>query len=159
MGKKLLFKEVIMKKCYISSLFICSMILLITTLSCSNEKSVIKYNSIGWKSPIIGSLEKPLGTLVSVKGTIIKNDKSKADTGVQLLKITRLNKKKLETPIVIRYQTYPWASVTIPSVGSAFSFTGFETGRMAGIPNKAFRYLPRVATRDYHFEVYFQICK
>ena len=69
-----------------------------------------------------------------------------------------VNSRRLTKAVVIRYRVFPWVDIPKAAAGSAFRFVGYESGEMAGIPEDAFRHMPRVAAADFRFSVYFQVC-
>lgn len=112
-------------------------------------------------SNVIGSLGKPLGTIVTIEGTVVGDDYTqlKEDSGETLLKIEKVDGKKLNKAVVLHVQIIPIVSVKIPQKGTKFKLAGYETGGFIGIPEGAFKYIPQATTCGFQFEVYFEVIK
>lgn len=125
-----------------------------------DEIQQINYAMLNDNVRIVGSLGSFLGEIITVEGIVIDGSRRriKSETGKTLLKVVTVNGKKLEEPVIIPFSIFKWTDVKMPKVNDPFTFIGYESGEMAGIPQKAFQYMPQVATTDYHFFVYFQIC-
>ena len=110
---------------------------------------------------IIGSLGKPLGTIVKIQGTLISGDKLrlKAMSGKTLLEVTSVDGQRLREKIVLEFDIPMWAAIDKPEVGNKIRYLGYETGRMSGILYQAFKHVPAVASTDLHFRVYFVALK
>ncbi|MCK4667882.1 hypothetical protein KAU33_14090 [Candidatus Dependentiae bacterium] len=128
-----------------------------------SKKMVIKVNylDLGGDIQIIGSLNKPLGEILTVEGIIVDDTytKRKSDSGKLLLKVESINGEKISNEIIISFSAFKWVSIKEVKVDDYKKFIGYETGAMTGIPEKAFEYMPQVATEGFHFSTYFQICK
>ncbi len=125
-----------------------------------DEVQRISYTRLNDSVKIVGSLGRFLGEIITVEGIIIDGSRRriKSETGKTLLKVITVNGKKLGEPVIIPFSIFTWTDVKMPKVNDPFKFIGYESGEMAGIPQKAFQYMPQVATTDYHFFVYFQVC-
>lgn len=121
----------------------------------------VNYMDLGGEIQIIGSLNKPLGEILTVEGIIVDDTytKRKSDSGKLLLKIESINGEKISNEIIIPFSTFKWVSIKDVKVDDYKKFIGYETGEMTGIPEKAFDYMPQVATEGFQFSTYFQICK
>ncbi len=117
----------------------------------------MEYSEI--RKELIGSLGKPLGTIMKIEGFVATWDGSKEDEDKIKLRVVKINDKILETEVIITTEVYSWLSVSIPEEGKPFKFIGYETDGMTGIPTDAFEYMPYVATTAYTFSTYFQIIK
>ncbi|MDH4129391.1 MAG: hypothetical protein OEV44_11580 [Spirochaetota bacterium] len=135
--------------------------LFFTVFSFAINKSKISYGSLNYKTLVIGSLGKPLGKIITIEGSIIDGEstRTKEDSGKLLLEVYLVDGVKLKKPVIINYSTFSWASIKNIRANNKFKYIGYETGGMTGIPDDAFKYIPRVATKSYGFSVYFQICK
>ena len=113
------------------------------------------------QSAVIGSLGKPLGTLVTVEGVVVGDDyrRLKSDEGETLLKIERVDGKILSKEVILHLYIAPFAAIKKPGAGRHFKYAGYETGSFTGIPEEAFKIIPRIATAGFQFEVYFQALK
>jgi len=106
-----------------------------------------------------GLLGHPLGTIITITGKNVQGY-SKADEGKILLYIEKVNNTKLNKPVTMAFRLFPWVSPGKKMRSSdSFTLIGYETGAMAGIPEAAFKHIPRVATTMYGFTSWFQICK
>jgi len=118
----------------------------------------ISYTSINSSVRIIGALGQPLGKVIRISGIAVAGGNSKADSGTIKLKVKSVDGAALEKPVIISFQNFRWSGVKDPAEGKSFSYIGYETGRMTGIPYDATKHMPRVATTAFTFSVYFQIC-
>ncbi len=125
-------------------------------ISCSGSK-VNKMQFSNTK--FTGLSGQPLGTIITVKGVVQEESLSKADSGKTMLKIFVVNGEKLKNPITLPIQFFPFTQYKVPNAGEDKTYIGYETGQMTGIPDKAFEYIPRVATTGFHFEYIFKVCK
>ena len=141
---------------------ICIAFLLVTGFAAfvQAEDKVIHYTELG-TSGVIGSLGVPLGTVVIVEGVVVDDGyrQSKEDEGAILLKIEKVDSKKLDKEVILRMATFSFAPIKQPEPGYRFTYAGYETGEFSGIPHEAFMYIPQVATTEFHFRVYFQALK
>lgn len=131
----------------------------LTTISESipMEKN-ISYTTINSSTKIIGSLGQPLGKVIKISGIVVAGENTKSDSGTIKLKVNSVDGTQLKKPVIIGFQIFQWSGVKKPGAGKTFTYIGYETGRMTGIPYNAFKYMPRVATRAFGFYVYFQVC-
>lgn len=118
--------------------------------------SVAKVNNDG----VIGYLGARLGTIVTVEGSIVKNESnSKADSDEPyFLAIRKVDGKPLKS--AVRYPVraaYSFIDLKKPKIGDAVKYIGYETGSFAGSPSGEFKYIPAYTATDYHFETSFQI--
>jgi len=108
---------------------------------------------------IIGSLGKPLGTIIQIEGVIVSGDGSKSEEDKLKIKIFKVDDKGIEKEIIITAEIFSWISVKEPEEGVSVKYIGYETGGMTGIPDKAFSYMPYIATAGFTFSIYFQVIK
>ncbi len=135
-------------------------IISIIILNCGNGNvKQIPYNEINRNIQITGALGFPLGTILTIEGTAIIDESSKENVGKVLLKIDLVNGNKLEKPVIMSWSNPAFVNVNKPVTGKKFKFIGYETGKMAGIPSQAFKYIPVASSKDLHFEVVFIIIK
>ena len=117
----------------------------------SNVESipVIKLN----RSKVIGSLGLPLGEVVTIEGITADGEytRRKADAGETLLRVQTVNGRPLKREAIFHFRPFEGADLKKPRAGMRFKYIGYETGGFSGIPDKAFDYVPRVATDGYYF--------
>ncbi len=108
---------------------------------------------------IMGSLGRPLGAVVTIDGMVVDDyyRKLKSDEGETLLKVEKVDGKALPGETIIPLHMAPSGSIKMPAPGFRFRYKGYETGGFTGVPEEAFRYVPRVATEGFHFKTYFLI--
>lgn len=108
---------------------------------------VIKLN----RNKVIGSLGRPLGEVVTIVGIVADGDytRRKADAGETLLRVQTVNGRSLKSEAIFHFRPFEGADIKKPAAGTRFKYTGYETGGFSGIPDKAFDYVPRVATDGY----------
>lgn len=119
----------------------------------------VPYSTLNQKS-IIGALGHPLGKVLQVSGTIQNGDsRSKAEADQLLLRVNTVNQKKLPKPVDLHLSFFSFAQSPMPKAGEAVTYMGYETGHFDGVPSEAFKWMPAVATTDFHFVLRFQVCK
>jgi hypothetical protein len=144
-------------------LFFSILLAVVLTLSAANKEkkpAMVSYSDIGTETIIVGSLGKPLGVIFTVQGQFLGQAKimNKADEGKLLFEVSMVNGKKISQSVIIGLQIFRWSNVAQPVPGKHYTYIGYETGSMSGIPDDAFKYIPlRVATAGYYFATYFQI--
>lgn len=145
------------------SVVIAVAVISLTILFSAGRKMIdtIHYADLHHKIEITGSLGEPLGRICTLEAMVVPEDekRSKAESGVPLLKVSRVNGKKLIKPVIIRYEQFAWNSAGELAEDKIYKITGYETGGMSGIPEEAFRYMLPVATQGFHFDVFLQIVK
>ena len=111
--------------------------------------SVSKLN----RSKVIGSLGRPLGEVVTIEGIVADGDYTRrnADAGETLLRVQTVNGRVLKREAVFHFRPFEGADMKKPTAGMKFKYVGYETGGFSGMPDKAFDYVPRVATDGYYF--------
>jgi hypothetical protein len=112
------------------------------------------------KRGVSGRLSRALGTIVTVKGTVVANrSRRKADAGVpSVLRIAKVNGKRLKQPVTYRFRlAHDWVKVPAPKVGQKFHLIGFETGAFVGSPEGEFKHVPAYTTTGFHFETTFLV--
>jgi len=107
--------------------------------------------------PKQGILGTGFGEITEITGTIVDTG-SKADSGKKMLQVQSVAGQKLETPVIIELRVFSFTDIKIPSRGTV-QLRGYETGGFRGIPDEAFKDIPRVATTGYHFNSSFQVTK
>jgi hypothetical protein len=110
---------------------------------------------------VIGTLGKPLGTVVTVEGVVAPDDERrlKSDEGETLLKISKVTGEPLHHEVILHFRLLSFVSIEIPKPGDHFKLVGYETGGFTGIPAEAFKHIPQATTTGYQFEVHFQALK
>ncbi|HKB40057.1 MAG TPA: hypothetical protein VKD72_26715, partial [Gemmataceae bacterium] len=105
------------------------------------------------KRQVLGSLGKPLGTLVTVEGVAANDDyrQLKIDQGKILLRIQKVDGKALKEEAIFPFEDLPFASVKKPAIGARFKYLGYETGRFVGIPQEALKHVGQATTTDHYF--------
>ncbi|MHC9543455.1 MAG: hypothetical protein AB9903_28425 [Vulcanimicrobiota bacterium] len=113
------------------------------------------------KSRIIGYLGRPLGSIVTIEGTVVDDcyRKMKSDEGEILLKVQKVDGKDLSGEIIIPLRLEPSGAVKKPLPGYRFRFMGYETGSFTGMPEEAFRYIPQAASEGFQFKTYFLVIR
>ena len=113
------------------------------------------------RARVIGELGWPLGEIVTIEG--IASDgaytRKKSDLGAVVLRIRAVNGKPLKSEIVLHFLPFQGAPINAPSAGAEFKYVGYETGEYAGVPEKAFNYVPRAATTNYGFTTSFVVLR
>lgn len=118
----------------------------------------ISYTSINSSVRIIGSLGQPLGKVIRISGIAVGGKNTKSDSGTIKLRVKSVDGIKLEKPVITGFRIFQWAGIKNPSEGKSFTYIGYETGHMTGIPYDAAKLMPRFATTAFTFSVYFQVC-
>ncbi len=105
-------------------------------LSYADAEETLNYDKVDSQIKIIGSLRKPLGTLMKIEGVVLARDEvlRKEDQGLAVLRVEAIDGRKLSTPIEIPFSTFPWADFSEPRPGSTFTYIGFETGAWLACP-------------------------
>jgi hypothetical protein len=136
------------------------LILIVTMIlmrpACGDEK-MLTLPELG-SHKIMGILGKPLGTVVLLEGVVLRDSyrRLKSDEGEILLKVERIDGKPRPGDIIIRFRPSYLASIPKPVPGDHFRYAGYETGAFEGIPDEAFKYIPRSATTGFQFETHFE---
>src|SRR5260221_13940830 len=82
------------------------------------------------KQEVMGSLGKPLGTIIVIEG-IVKDDyyrKIRMDMGETLLLVQSVNGTQLKDEEVFHFRPSQFAQIAKPEVGKNFKYAGYETG-------------------------------
>ena len=113
------------------------------------------------RSKVLGSLGYALGEVVTIEGVMADENytKRKADAGALLLRAQVVNGRTLKGEVVLAFSPFSGIELKNPTVGVRFKYTGYETGGFAGIPEKAFAYVPRVATTGFYFSTSFVVLR
>jgi hypothetical protein len=143
------------------AIFFCTIICFIPYTSCMEGDSTIHYTDLNKTVHITGSLGRPLGEILNIKGKIIENNLWKPTSVMEelLLEVSIVDREPLPKQVLIPFTIFSWCECETPEPGKPFHYIGYETGEMTGIPNKAFDYIPQVSTKDFGFSVYFQVCR
>jgi hypothetical protein len=88
---------------------------------------------------VIGQLGLKLGTVTNVSGTIISGGelRTKAADGRYFLKISHVDQKQLNSPLILGFHIPPWVNVKLASdsnVGQKVELMAFEEGEFTGLP-------------------------
>jgi len=110
---------------------------------------------------VIGSLDRPLGEVVTIEGIVADETytKRKQDAGEILLRVQAVNGKALKREAIFPFHHYEGTQMKRPSAGMRFKYLGYETGGFSGLPEAAFVYIPRVATSGHYFTTSFVILR
>jgi hypothetical protein len=108
---------------------------------------------------VIGSLGIPLGKIVLIEGVIVNDEyrRRKGDGGKTLLKVEKLEGKDPAGEVIIPLDAQVLITLKKAEPGHRFRYRGYETGAFTGIPEEAFRYIPRATSQGFHFETFFQV--
>ena len=85
---------------------------------------------------IIGLLGLPLGELASVRARIVPSNSKETDRYIEILEV---NNNRLSMPLQRMFSVWQWANLsnkTVP-LNQVLSLRVYETGGMAGVPQKA----------------------
>ena len=102
-----------------------------------------------------------LGTVANVSGTIISGSdlRTKAADGRYFLKISHVDGKQLEPPVILAYRIPGWVNVKIPPVaGESIELTVFEEGEFSGLPD-GLDPMDQWASPVFHFSTHLTILK
>lgn len=123
----------------------------------ADAEETLEYDHVNSQVKIIGSLGKPLGTLMKIEGEVLAYGEvlRKEDQGRAVLRVETIDGRKLSPPIAITFSTFPWTGISEPRPGSSCTYIGFETGCMVGVPHDSWKYVPAVTTPSFHFHVSF----
>ena len=108
--------------------------------------------------PKQGKLGTGFGEITEITGTIV-DTRRKADSGKKMLQVQSVDGKNLETSVFLELHVFRFTDIKIPARGAMVKLRGYETGGFRGIPNEAFKDIPRVATTDFQFNSSFQVTK
>jgi hypothetical protein len=110
---------------------------------------------------IVGYLGHSLGEIITIEGVTADETytRKKADTGHLLLRVQAVNGKRLKREVVMYVSVFEAVSIKDRSPGIKFKYIGYETGEFSGTPEKAFEYVPRVATTGYSFTTSFMVLR
>ncbi|MEE3718915.1 hypothetical protein V2H45_19405 [Tumidithrix elongata RA019] len=110
------------------------------------------------QTPPIGALGVPLGTIVTISGSVSQNlQGSKSDRLDLALTVEQVNDRPLPKPIIIPFQVFMTAQISQPVLARKFRYVGYETGGFTGIPSEAFQFVPAVTSTGHVFRTNFQI--
>lgn len=83
---------------------------------------------------VIGELGVPLGTVVEIRAKVVSGSeylpRVKGYDGLYLLKVTHVDGKELEDPVVLEFSMFPFIRVGLAS--NHFDLYALKTGRKAG---------------------------
>src|SRR3954462_5881024 len=86
---------------------------------------------------VVGLLGRPLGTMVTVSGVAMANDRHRKgdDSEPMFLRITSVDGARLPAPVDFAFRkAHDVVDVPEPMVGKPFTYRGFETGQFEGVP-------------------------
>jgi hypothetical protein len=108
---------------------------------------------------VMGKLGQPLGKVITISGMVVAGNRSaKANQGNDLaLKVLQVNGQTLASPVTLPWWTFTTAEIQPPKLHQTFKYVGYETGSFTGVPHEAFKVVPAVATREFHFESWFEV--
>ncbi len=102
--------------------------------------------------PVIGRLDQPLGTIVTIEGVVADESYTnrKLDLGHTLLRVQTVNGTKLAEERVFHF--HAGAGIEKPKVNAKFKYVVYETGGFRGDPDKLRDYVEiRAATTGWGF--------
>ena len=111
------------------------------------------------KFRLIGKLNEPLGTVVTVQGIVVEGP-FKGYEGGPNLRVQRINGKATQEHIQIRLAPYfddfgeegeDGKSLPRLSFGKSYEFEGYETGGFVGVPSKAYQRANRMIQTSGHY--------
>jgi len=133
----------------------------------SSVSRFVMAEDLNKETKIIGELGFPLGSVVSVSGTVMES-KMKRDEGVPILSVKSISGRLVEKSIDM--QIFPlvpggWAKEVIlgmecpsdgPVVGMTYTMVGYENGGYGGLPEDVLR-KRRLSSLSYHFATWFVV--
>jgi hypothetical protein len=119
----------------------------------ADEKRPIAYSDLS-TTPVIGALGLPLGEIARVEGAYVEG-KTKADVGLLLLRVDKLNGRALDKPVVLRRGGEEPVPAT--KAGQRFKLLGYETGGFVGAPKDLFKYVKPFTVVGFYFQVHFEV--
>lgn len=123
-----------------------------TSLHADPVKSV-QSKDLGKSIQIIGVLDIPLGTIVTIEGEAPID--TAADADAFAVRVTKINGKPLDNPRLIGVLA---GKVKIPKKGEKCIFRGFESGSFIGLPPAALKEAgAAVAATPWQFTTSFNI--
>jgi hypothetical protein len=108
---------------------------------------------------VMGELGWPLGSLMTVEGTIVPEDvrRRKEDMGKTLARIDRVAGAALARPVICDLRG--GNPVTSLKPGSRVRLLGYEAGAFVGAPQGLFKYVPAFTTTGFGFKTWFDVVK
>ncbi|NJM46648.1 MAG: hypothetical protein HC860_11255 [Alkalinema sp. RU_4_3] len=108
---------------------------------------------------VMGKLGQPLGKIMTISGSVVSGSRSaKSNQPDDLaLQVLQVNGQPLASPVTLPWTIFNTASVVPPKLNQPFEYVGYETGSFTGVPHEAFKLVPAVATREFHFESWFTV--
>lgn len=105
----------------------------------------------------MGLLRLPFGTIAKLEGVYQSGDelRKKAYSGVLLMKVLKVNGKKVDEVVSFRFDDDLRANkekLKKTQAGQSFSVMAYESGGYVGLPHNAFDFIPIRATSKFHFE-------
>jgi hypothetical protein len=107
----------------------------------------------------MGELGWPLGSLMTVEGTIVPDDvrRQKEDLGKTLARIDRVAGAALAPPVICELRGE--RPVTSLKPGARVRLLGYESGAFVGAPSGLFRYVPAFTTTGFGLKVWFEVVR
>ncbi|MEX2119901.1 MAG: hypothetical protein WD847_09935 [Pirellulales bacterium] len=84
---------------------------------------------------VLGKLDRPLGTLLTVQGEMVEADFGKGAKAVdpeEYVRVRQVGDRTLDEPAVL-WLGSRWAERKVPKPGTALELIGYETGSFSGI--------------------------
>lgn len=108
--------------------------------------------------PILGDA---FGKIIEIEGKMVnsKDTRMKAHEGRTLISITRVDERQLKQPLVVDVFYFKFTTFKLPERGTLVKFRGYESGRFTGIPNGAFKDIPRVPATNFFFQSHFVVTR
>ena len=121
----------------LSALIMLNPIMPLMAESCSApSKRVVYANDLENGMQIIGLLGLPLGELASVRAKIVPSNSKETDRYIEILEV---NNNRLSMPLQLMFSVWQWGNLSNKALplDQVLSLRLYETGGMAGVPQKA----------------------
>lgn len=131
-----------------------------TTHNTRKEPQRISVSELNEGLVLEGRLKLPLGTIVTVEGTVTDGAslKIKGLGNKTLLRMEKLDGKQISESSIFHFDYFQKEGKPLKA-GSKFQFIGYETGRFVGVPHGAFDHIEPVAAEGYSFQTSFVVLK
>ncbi len=123
---------------------------------------IVNSSDVGVNVIVVGKLGKALGTPMTIEGDGVSAEpvKTKSSSMVVALRVTKVNDKTLETPLIIGISTLAGSAVQLPKMGEHRTFRGWEYGTFIGTPESVQSEVgPEASTQKWRFATTFRVFK
>ncbi|MCE9519921.1 MAG: hypothetical protein K8R87_10260 [Verrucomicrobia bacterium] len=102
----------------------------------SNPVQSVQSKDLGTTIQVMGVLNCPLGTVISIEGEYISATphETKTEATSFAIRVTKVNGKPLETPPIIGLIAANANKVQLPKPGEKCNYRGYESGSFIGLP-------------------------